>query len=205
MKRVVICNVPMKPQVEKTVYLSNDKSLPSSCDPYLYPVNSFLSQIINTKDQLKVLLLVKKDGRNNSAVNVQKFKDEMESFCIPLAIEPVYSIIYTDFSQEKTVHTQLMGRIIDEIDDESQIVADITYGPKDLPIVVFSALFFAENYLNCSIDNILYGQALFDGNNVIKASLCDMTSLYYLSSLSNTITCKDPIKARQMISSLLDL
>ena len=39
-----------------------------------------------------------------------------------------------------------MLKIVDEIEDNSHILCDITYGPKDLPIVLFSVLNFAEKY-----------------------------------------------------------
>lgn len=61
-----------------------------------------------------------------------------------------------------------MGRIIDEIDDESHIIADITYGLKDLPIIIFSALGFAERFLGCEIDAIIYGQANFVSGHVVN-------------------------------------
>ena len=98
-----------------------------------------------------------------------------------------------------------MRKLIDEIDIESQIMADITYGPKDLPIVIFSTLSFAEKFLKCKIDNIVYGQADFIDDKVVGSIICDMTPLYCLSSVTNTIKCDDPQKARQMLKSLLSL
>ena len=70
---------------------------------------------------------------------------------------------------------------------------------------MFSALFFAENYLDCDIDNIVYGRALFEDNKAVKTVICDMNPLYYLSALSNTIKCDDPQKARRMINDLLSM
>lgn len=205
MKKTIICNIPMRGNIDLNVYESNDESLPVSDDAYRYPVNSFLSQTIMSDDELKFILLVKRDGTNNYKDNVSNYKHEIESICNEKAISVDYKILETDFIETKETHSELLGRIIDAIDIESHIIADITYGPKDLPIVVFSALFFAENYLNCDIDNIVYGQALFEGNKVVKTKICDMNPLYYLSALSNTIKCDDPQKARRMINDLLSL
>ena len=205
MKKTIICNIPMRGNVDLNVYQSNDDSLPVSDEAYRYPVNSFLSQTVLPDDELKFILLVKRDGTDNYLVNVSNYKSEIESICSEKGISVEYEIIETDFKETKETHSKLLGRIIDEIDVDSHIIADITYGPKDLPIVVFSALFFAENYLNCDIDNIVYGQALFEDNKVVKTMICDMNPLYYLSALSNTIKCNDPQKARRMINDLLSL
>ena len=98
-----------------------------------------------------------------------------------------------------------MSKIVDEIEDNSHIICDTTYGPKDLPIVLFSVLNFAEKYLKCDIDNILYGQATFVDGKPTDTKLCDMSPLYYLNSVTNTIRCDDPNKAREMLKNLLSL
>ena len=50
-----------------------------------------------------------------------------------------------------------MGSIVDELEIGARVLVDTTYGPKDLPIVIFTALNFAEKFLECQIDNIIYG------------------------------------------------
>ena len=205
MKKVIICSVPMKKDIEKTVYESNDLSIPASSDPYVYPVNSFLAETLNADDEITVILLVKRDDNEYYLANTEVYKTELDSVCDTVGVRPAYRIIDTAFSEDKDTHARLMNLIIDAIENESHIIADITYGPKDLPIVVFSTLFFAENYLRCFIDNILYGQATFIDGKPVNTRICDMTSLYYLSSISNTINCNDPEKARQMIKNLLSI
>lgn len=205
MKKTIICNIPMKRDVEPIVFESDDNSIPVSNQTYRYPVNSFLSQTITEEDEIKVLMLVKNDGNDYRLDNIEFFKKELDTACSNMGAISEYKVIETVFDQQKETHAKLMGRIIDEISDDSHIIADITYGPKDLPIVVFSALFFAENYLRCDVDNIVYGQAEFKDGQVVKSTICDMIPLYYLSSLSNTIQCDDPDKAREMIKILLSM
>ena len=205
MKKVIICNVPMREDVAKTVYTSNDLSLPVSEQSFRYPVISFLSQTLAADDELKVILLIKKDGNDFYENNKEAFKSEMSDVLIKTGAKAEYIIIDTAFSQDKETHEQLMVRLAEEIDVGSHILADITYGPKDLPIVIFSTLSFAENFLCCDIDNIIYAQAEFENNKVVKSMICDMSPLYYLSSVSNTIKCNDPVKAKQILKSLLTL
>ena len=205
MKKIIICSIPMRENVEKTVYISNDLSLPVSERACKYPVNSFLSQTIEQGDEWKVILLVKKDRNANYKKNTEDFRKEMEEICGCSGAKAEYVVIDTDFDQEKETHEQVMGRLVDEIEVGAHIISDITYGPKDLPIIIFSALNFAEKFLECAIKNILYGKAEFKDHKIVSSEICDMISLYYLSSVTNTIRCDDPQKARQMLKSLLSI
>lgn len=205
MKKIIICNIPMREYVANTVYSSEDRSLPVSDKPYRYPINSLLSQTVNTEDELKIVLLIKKDGNTFYEKNTADYKQEIEDICRTTGTKAEFVSIDTDFSQEKENHEQLMKRLVDEVDTGAHIMVDITYGPKDLPIVIFSALNFAEKFLKCEIDNIVYGQATFKDDKVVGSTICDMIPLYCLSSVTNTIKCDEPEKARQMLGSLLEL
>lgn len=205
MKKVIICNIPMRKYVAKTVYMSNDLSLPVSEKAFKYPILSFLTQTMIAEDELKILLLIKRDGNQFYEKNVDDFKAEMSEVLDATGAKAEYVIIDTVFSENKETHEHLMVSLTDEIDVGSHILADITYGPKDLPIVIFSTLTFAENFLRCEVENIIYGQAEFENNRVVGSMICDMAPLYYLSSVSNTIKCNDPAKAKQILKSLLML
>ena len=205
MKKIIICNIPMRDYVANTVYSSNDESLPVSEYPYRYPINSMLSETTTKDDELKIILLIKKDKNLFYEKNTADYKHEIEEICKTTGAKADFVTIDTDFNQDKENHEQLMKRLVDEIDTEAHIMVDITYGPKDLPIVIFTAINFAERFLRCEIDNIVYGQATFKDNKVIGSVICDMIPLYCLSSVTNTINCDEPEKARQMLKSLLEL
>ncbi|MDD6081245.1 MAG: TM1812 family CRISPR-associated protein [Oscillospiraceae bacterium] len=205
MKKIIICNIPMRDYVANTVYSSNDESLPVSEHPYRYPINSMLSETTTKDDELKIILLIKKDKNLFYKKNTADYMHEIEEICKTTGAKADFVTIDTDFNQDKENHEQLMKRLVDEIDTEAHIMVDITYGPKDLPIVIFTAINFAERFLRCEIDNIVYGQATFKDNKVIGSVICDMIPLYCLSSVTNTINCDEPEKARQMLKSLLEL
>lgn len=205
MKKIIICNIPMREYIANTVYSSDDSSLPVSDKPYRYPINSLLSQTVKVEDELKIILLIKKDENTYYEKNTADYKQEIEEICRTTGAKADFVLIDTAFSQEKENHEKLMKRLVDEVDTGAHIMVDITYGPKDLPIVIFSALNFAEKFLKCEIDNIVYGQAAFKDDKVVGSTICDMIPLYCLSSVTNTIKCDEPEKARQMLGSLLDL
>ena len=205
MRKIIICGISMKENVDQVVYVSDDKSIPTANIPVRYPVNAVLAETVKSSDEYKIVLLVKKDNNDYHEQNIRFFKDEFEQAIsgIPAAVS--YSIIETDFAQNRLVHEQLMGAIVEELEIGSHIIVDTTYGSKDLPIIIFTALNFAEKFLNCTIDNIIYGQASFVDGHAANTKLCDMSTLYYLSSVTNTIRAVEPDKAKTMLKSLLSL
>lgn len=203
MKKIIICNIPMKEKTDRCVYTSEDLSLKVSERAVIYPISAFLEKNLEASDEVKILLLIKKDEAGHYQKNAADFVEEILSINEKIGAKIEHKYIETDFSEEQIIHEQLMGRIVEEIDNECHIIADITYGPKDLPIVLFSALNFAEKFLRCEIDNIIYGQANFVNGKPVNTKICDMIPLYYLNSVTNTIRCDDPDKARKMLKSLL--
>ncbi len=195
----------MKEKVDLSVYTSEDRSLPVSDTPVRYPVNAMLEMIASPEDEIKVVLLVKNDKYSFSEKNKAAFVEEINRAVSASGAKINIVTIDTEFLQNKAVHEQLMGRLVDEIEENSHVIVDITYGPKDLPIVIFAALGFAEKFLGCDIDNIIYGQASFSDGQAVNTRICDMSPLYYLSSVTNTIRCDNPEKARKTLKTLLSL
>ncbi len=205
MKKTIICNIPMRNDVEPKKYSCDDNSLPISDREVRYPINAMLEKTLRQDDELVVLLLVKKDPFGNYESNIEKYISELDRANENIGADIEYKIIDTDFVQTKAVHEELMGEIIDSIKDENNIIADITYGPKDVPIIVFYALNFAEKFLNCEVERIVYGQADFKDGKPINTKICDMTPLFSLGSLTNSVQNVTADKARQMLNTLLSL
>lgn len=205
MNKTIICGIPMKEKIDSSVYVSDDKSIPTSSHAVSYPINSVIARTLKADDAIKFILLVKKDRFGHYAKNLEVFKKEFEAAnkCVGAKFE--YIVIDTEFSEKKAVHEQLMVSLVDQLDIGSHILVDMTYGPKDLPIVVFTALNFAEKFLDCQIDNIIYGKADFVDGKAVNTEICDMSPLYYLGSVTNTINSVEAEKAKAMLKLLLSV
>ena len=205
MKKTVICNITMKEKTDKCVYPCKDRSLPVSDKAVIYPINAFLEKTMQADDEVTALLLVKKDPTGNYQKNAADFVEELLAANEKIGAHIEFKTIETDFAEEQSVHEALLGRIVDELEDGTHVLADITYGPKDLPIVLFAALNFAEKFLSCEVDNLIYGQVNFQNGVPTNPQICDMVPLYYLNSVTNTIRAEEPDRARQMLKSLLSI
>ena len=205
MKKILFCNIPMTINVSKCIYKSEDYSVPVTDRPVSYPVAAFLEKTLSDEDEVKAVLLVKKDEFGQYQKNISGCIEELVTAAEVTGAKFEYTIIDTDFEETKVTQDRLLLSIVDELEEKAHIIADITYGPKDLPIVLFTAMNFAEKFFDCEIDNIVYGQATFADGNVTNTKIRDMIPLYYLNSVTNTVQCSDPIKAKQMLKSLLSI
>ena len=70
MKKTIICNIPMKARIDKSVYISEDKSIPASGRKVSFPVNAFIEAAITEGAELKVILLAKDDEFSSAEANI---------------------------------------------------------------------------------------------------------------------------------------
>lgn len=205
MNKTIICGIPMKELIDKVVYSSDDKSLPVAETAVRYPINAFLEMTAKKDDHFKVILLAKTDEYSAASKNLQDFKDEFFNAISSCGASAEYSVITTGFTEARDVYEQLLVKLVDEITVGSQVLVDFTYGPKDFPIIIFTALNFAEKFLGCKVENIVYGQASFSNGHAVNTKICDMIPLYCLGSITNTMSSAEPEKAKSMLKALLSL
>ena len=196
----------MTAKVQTIIYKSDDASLPASDRAFGYPVISFLEKTMSPEDQITFILIAKQSKYSLCEQRIEEFKEEMKAANEKIGAELNYEVLYSEFSQKRDVHEQLMQAIVDKIDIETHLIADITFGPKDLPMVVFSALNFAQRFLNCQIDNILYGQGVFNEEGKLEDTMiCDLGPLYALNGLTNKMKCDEPEKAKELLHTIISL
>lgn len=206
MKNLIICNGIMGPRKEKTNYATTINSLKVSNDSFCYPLNAYLSENMKSEQEYKVLLLMKKDSFNRYEQNIADFEEEIQAVAKAKGGNVEVVPVLTDFSQRRAVHEGLLQTIIEHIEEGSNILADITFGPKDVPFVVFAALNFAEKFMNCEIDHIIYGKADFDNKNAaVNTEVWDLAPIYFINSVTNNINCSDSEQAKEILKTLLSI
>ena len=96
------------------------------------------------------------------------------------------------------------------MEDNAEIIGDVTYGPKPLPIVMFAVMNFAEKFFNADIKHIVYGKVdWIYGNGEEKPKkenpeIFDLTPLYYLNNLTNVMEYKSSEEAVKALDTILD-
>ena len=205
MKKTLIINVKMNKGVQKTVYTSNDSSIPVSDTPVVYPIMEFLEMTLGKEDEVEAILIAKGNAQLDCEENIQVCREELRAVSEKTGARIFTDVINTPFDEDIDTHNKLLLDIVKHIEIGSNITADMTYGPKDLAIVLFSALSFAEKFCECEIDNIMYGKAEFKDGKVVNTTICEMAPLFYLNAVANKVYCDTPEEALGMLEKVLNM
>lgn len=205
MNKILLCNVCMNNNSHKVIYESNDPYFPVAETKVRYPVVAFYEKILKPEDKVKAILLVKEERRGFYKQNIEACRDELAELARKTGAAIDTEIILTPFNEDMQTHSDLLLQIIEKTDYESEITVDMTYGPKDGVIILFTALNFLEKFYGCEIANIIYGKAEdFVNGKPQHTLICEMAPLFYVSKLMNEVKSKDPDMALKMLKILLD-
>jgi hypothetical protein len=194
----------MKARLDRFRYAVSGNSTIEFDGEVIFPINGVLAKTLNKDDSVHVVLLKKDDINNNSDRNAGEFMRELNIINKGIGAAIDYQVLSTPHDESRAIQEKLLKEMVDELTDGAAVYADITYGTKSMPIIVFSVLNFAEKFFNAEIKNIVYGKVDFDkNNNPINPELFDMTPLFYLNSLANTMECKDSEQAKKLLASIL--
>lgn len=208
MKKIVFCNVPMKKEQNRFCYIPDGNSSIAYDKEVMYPINGVLAKKLKTGDNVKVVLIKKTDVENNSAENVKAFQAELNTINANIGASISYEILETPFEENWKTQEKLFREILGKMEKESEVFSDITYGPKSVPIIMFSALNFAEKYFDCDLKGIFYGKVDFvtdeNGKGIpTNPVLCDMLPLYYLNAVTNTANCESAEDALALLDTIM--
>lgn len=204
MEIIVIVNIPMRKDMKKKKYGHPGTAPKASEREVAFPVSAFMEVRIKPEDRVKCLMIAKTGEHSCSVENTKAFMDEFNAINESIQADVSYETIESEFKEDATTHEELMLQIVKQINSGSNIIADITFGPKDLPIVEFSALNFAERCMDCNVDHIIYGQGFFDKEgNLTETKICDLIPLYSLNTLVSTFQCENPDVAKEMLETVI--
>jgi len=204
MKKIVFCNIMMKERLNALRYKVCGNSTIEYDGKVIFPINGVLARTLKKDDDVKVVLLKKEDIDGNSDRNIGEYKKELDLINSGLGAKIKYKILSTPHNENREIQEKLFKEILAEFAEGAAVYADITYSTKSLPIIVFSALNFAERFLKADIKNIVYGKVDFDKDNEpCNPELFDMSALFYLNSIVNTIECTDGNSAKKILDAIL--
>jgi hypothetical protein len=194
----------MKERLDRFRYKVSGNSTIEYDGEVIFPVNGVLARTLKKGDEVKVVLLKKEDIGGNSGKNVGEFMSELDKINAVIGAKIEYKILSTPHDESREFQEKLLKEMVGELEDGATVYADITYGTKSLPIIVFSVLNFAEKFFKADIKNIVYGKVDFDKSGApVNPELFDMTALFYLNSIASTMECKDGAAAKKLLDTIL--
>ena len=202
----ILVNLNMGKPKEKTVYEVGSSTLKITDDAVLYPVSAFLKRNLTFEDNVKIILIGKRDSFGYYEENVRMFKEEIENINKYIKAEIEIVQVVTDFKEGFSVHKEALEGVIDQIEDGVPLWADTTFGDKTTLIVAMSAISFAERHLGVVVVDLIYGKADFSPEGEpINTAAWTFSGLFFINSLCNRMESENPDNARQMIKKLMNI
>ncbi len=206
MKKIIFCDIPMKKSMNSMVYAGTGNTNCNYSKPVMFAINAVLAETLKKNDEVRVVLLRTLDKAGNSGKNSGLFMQELDAINSDIGAKISYETLDSEFKETKDNHEARLKNMLDKIEENTEIYADITYGPKPLPMILMCVLSFAEKFLNCEVRSVVYGKVDFDDNNKpVNPELYDVTSLYYLNNLTNSMVANNGKEARQNLDEFFSL
>ena len=205
MTKIVFVTLMMADDMHKRHYSVDDNSLIEYSGETYYAVNSVLAQTLKKDDEVKVVLIETLAGDKAGKKNAQLFMDELNELN-KCGAQISYNIIPSEFVETKAKYKELYKKLVSNLKQDAELYADITFGVKTLPILILNAMQFGEKFFDCSIGNVIYLKTEFKDGKIVEGSQCiyDITSLYMLSTFTNTIECSSGERAIAALDALFE-
>lgn len=149
------------------------------------PLNSVLASKIEDNSNVRVIIVETLKPGEKEWDYAARFKEETEKVLSKKGCAIEFVLDPHPFDASKTNIAKLYRNLTRLILPESTLLVDITFGPRYITLFYTCLLSYAERFLNCEIDSIVYGQADMKYNPPKDVKLCDVTSVYLLSSFSS--------------------
>lgn len=211
MKKILFVDIPMQPKSKVNYSMSgNVKNALNS--EVLYPLNSVLPQKIASGDELRIVLLETKTNEKSHDMQTKEnssiFETEIRE-CLAgknAKIEIVH--FESEFDESKETHEVRFRKMLDMLEKDAELYADITFGPRLIPMLVLCVFNFAERFYGSRIKGIFYGKVLhdlYDNKKTTGGAVFDVTSLYYLNSMTNSMLAADGEYAKKTLDEFFAL
>lgn len=203
--KIVFSTIPMQ-KVDPVFYKSTENKAIEYEGEVRFPINGLLAKTLKKDDEVKVVRIVTEGEFSEDNVNLQQ--EELDKINESIGAKISYTEVRETFKETSDIVQSRFRQIVGTFEDDCEIYADMTYGPKTLTPVIFYALGFAEKFFDADIKNIVYGKAVFDKKKKAipgASELFDVTSLYYLNSLTNVMNAPDGKTALERLDKFFEL
>lgn len=201
MKRIYFTSVPLDSNFtisKKPLNLMNFQ-MNTAVTEYCYPIIPILAATAAEGDEIKVVTVRQKNSLTSA--NYGTFLQELEA--IGFSADCVSDVCIPE-TQEKDILLGLFEELIPYTEDESAYYADITFGAKTMPIILFSVLEYADKIRsNTTIKGIYYQEVLRRNGKMTASGLYDVTALFSMNALMHSISYEEPEQRIAMMDILL--
>lgn len=186
MRKVFISTIPLTKPIEADY----------SSEVYYHGTNTGFPITVAIENRLKkgeevtvISIVAHSEGEvNQSEKNYVLFKKQLEKLEKSKNIKINHVEIPMGDCPTGESHRKLASALQEQLHDGDEIFADITYGFKSNPIVIFTVLSQAYQLKeDIDIKEIIYGN-LYNGKKAQQPEILDITSLFYMNALAGAVS-----------------
>lgn len=137
-------------------------------------------------DTIEVIPVYVDDGTGASVRNLELFKNELAEAMQGIEYT-VQDAIEIPFVETKQKQIDAFFAISSRIKSGADVFADITYGTKAMPVVMFSVMSYADNICRCHVKKVTYGKFNFYENEKNGGTIYDVRSLFEINATVLTL------------------
>ena len=204
--KTVIITMPMKMVLKKSKYPVQGNKTIEYDGEVAFGINGVLSRIIEPHEKVKLLYIVTRGGVDRGSEYTSIFRKEFDQVTEGKELDISEDTIELNFDPSKDEFEKLTSRLIDAIEENTEIISDFTFGSKPFPFVLLSAINYTEMFKNASLLYLIYSKVEWDvENHPYNPMIYDITSLYYLQKVIGAMEGQDPESARKMLDDFFAL
>ena len=170
--------------------------------PTCFPLLPLIHGYVETGDTVEIFVLTT-ENHEIAAENYRTIQREATRLCGDLGASCVISRIGIPFDETVESHLDTFKTLISKISEGDMILADMTYGPKCLAIILMMAMNYGYRVCkDCAIECFVYGSLDFRDENPYGRRIYDITSLFLMDQIVNELAKsgnRNPMKAIESI------
>lgn len=202
MKRIYITAVPLQSNFVLTPQLALPVNYTTHTPPRpaAFPILPILADTVQEGDAVKVIAVRQQNEPVNR--NMELLRAELDALALPDCTLVDLTLPET---QQKDQLLALFGRLIDCMEDNACYYACATFGTKTYPLVLFSALRYADRLLdNTEIKGIYYREVTREQGEDRGYRQYDISALFRLDSIVEMAADSELEDKQAFVRALLD-
>ena len=179
MKRIYITAIPLDSNFAITPYAAEPVNYAqTTTQPTCYPITPILADTAHDVDEIKVIAVRQVNSPHSE--NLEVFRRELDSLGKPYTLVD----LTTPENQQRDGLLTLFEALTDAMESDACYYADATFGTKTYPLVLSSALHYAEKILDdTEVCGIYYRELTRESGQVKNARQYDISTLFTLDGI----------------------
>lgn len=207
-KFITVIPFQVKGQLKSYLYRAVGNSRLQMEEKTSFPILTAINGYLQPAEQSQVIALVAETGDGER--NLQMLRDELQILCTKRGyVMPKIEEVHLGEGDEVGTHVDTFQKLIDQVDDDDELFACVTYGTKPLSQVVLMAVQYAYRMkANTSIGCIVYGSIDRSRSRdpaEWTGSVYDETALLQLDEIVRMLADRGVANPREAIRRILSL